>query len=276
VQVLWTREDDMRNDFYRPANCVRLRAAVDTRGQLAAWFQRIAGARPALGGVDIPYAIPNLRVETVEDDPSVPTGPWRSVGASQNAFAVECFIDELAYVAGADALDYRLRLLADAPRHRAVLQLSAEKAGWGRRLPAGHGRGIAVYHSFAGWVAHVAEVSVVNGAIRVYRVVSAVDCGLAVNPDGVRAQTESAVVFGLTAALSGEITLENGRVVQGNFDDYAPVRMSEAPVVEAYFVPSTEAPTGAGEPPVPPLAPALCNAIYAATGKRIRALPVIS
>jgi len=274
VKVLWTREDDMRHDFYRPANCVRLRAALDARGRPSAWWQRVAGPRPALGGVDIPYAIPNLRVETVEDDSGVPTGPWRSVGASQNAFSVECFIDELAHAAGRDPLEYRLQLLADAPRHRAALKLAAETAGWGRRLPAGRGHGIAVYHSFAGWVAHVVEVSVVNGAIRVHRVVSAVDCGLAVNPDGVRAQTESAIVFGLTAALKGEITLKDGRVAQGNFDDYPLLRIGEIPKIEVHLVQNAEPPGGVGEPGVPPIAPAVANAVFAATGKRLRRLPL--
>jgi isoquinoline 1-oxidoreductase beta subunit len=274
VQVMWTRADDMQHDFYRPANCVRLRAAVDVRGRPTAWFQRVAGPRRALGGVDVPYAIPNLRIEQVEDDPGVPTGAWRSVGASQNAFPVECFIDELAHVAGQDPLAYRLQLLAGAPRHGAVLRLAAEKAGWGRRLPAGHGRGLAVYNSFAGWVAHVTEVSVVNGAIRVYRVVSAVDCGLAVNPDGVRAQTESAIAFGLTAALKGEITLKDGRVVQSNFHDYPLLRIDEMPQIEVHLVKNAEPPGGVGEPGVPPIAPAVANAVFAASGKRLRQLPL--
>jgi isoquinoline 1-oxidoreductase beta subunit len=274
VQVLWTREDDMQHDFYRPANCTRLRAALDARGRPTAWFQRIAGPGTALGGVDVPYAIANLRIEQVEDDPGVPTGPWRSVGASQNAFSVECFIDELAHAAGQDPLAYRLQLLAEAPRHRAVLQLAAEKAGWGRPLPRGHGRGLAVYHSFAGWVAHVAEVSVAGGVIRVHRVVSAVDCGIAVNPAGVRAQTESAITFGLTAALKGEITLKDGRVEQANFHDYPLLRIDEMPTIDVHLVQSLEPPGGVGEPGVPPIAPAVANAVFAATGKRLRQLPL--
>lgn len=274
VQVLWTREDDMRHDFYRPANCTRLRAALDARGLPTAWFQRVAGPENALGGVVMPYAIPNLRLEQIEEDPGVPTGPWRSVGASQNAFSIECFIDELAHAAGQDPLAYRLKLLEDSPRHRAVLQLAAEKAGWGRRLPAGHGRGLAVYLAFAGWVAHVAEVSVARGVIRVHRVVSAVDCGLVVNPDGVRAQTESAIAFGLTAALRGEITLKDGRVVQGNFHDYPLLRIGEMPQIDVHLVSSDEPPGGVGEAGVPPIAPAVANAVFAATGKRLRRLPL--
>jgi isoquinoline 1-oxidoreductase beta subunit len=239
-----------------------------------AWFQRIAGPRNALRGVTIPYAIDNLRVEQVEEDPGVPVGAWRSVGASQNGFTVECFIDELAHAAGQDPLAYRLALLKQAPRHRAALQLAADKAGWGKKLPAGHGRGIAVYESFAGWVAHVVEVSVVRGVIRVLRVVSAVDCGTAVNPAGVRDQTESSITFALTAALKGEITIRGGRVEQGNFDDQPLLRIDELPVIEAHLVPSREPPGGVGEPGVPPLAPALANAVFAATGQRLRRLPL--
>jgi isoquinoline 1-oxidoreductase beta subunit len=274
VQVLWTREDDMQHDFYRPANCTQLRAALDARGVPRAWFQRIAGPRTALRGVTIPYAINNVRVEQVEEDPGVPVGAWRSVGASQNGFTVECFIDELAHAAGADPLAYRLALLKQAPRHRVVLQLAADKAGWGKKLPVGHGRGIAVYESFGGWVAHVVEVAVVRGVIRVRRVVSAVDCGLAVNPAGVRDQTESAITFALTAALEGEITIRDGRVVQGNFNDQPLLRIDELPAIEVHLVPSREPPGGVGEPGVPPLAPALANAVFAATGQRLRRLPL--
>jgi isoquinoline 1-oxidoreductase beta subunit len=274
VQVLWTREDDMQHDFYRPVNCTQLRAALDARGFPRAWFQRIAGPRTALRGVIVPYAIDNVRVEQVEEDPGVPVGPWRSVGASQNGFTIECFVDELAHAAGQDPLAYRLALLKQAPRHRAALQLAADKAGWGKKLPAGHGRGIAVYESFAGWVAHVVEVQVVRGVIRVKRVVSAVDCGLAVNPAGVLAQTESSITFALTAALKGEITIGDGRVVQGNFNDQPLLRIDEMPPIEVHLVPSREPPGGVGEPGVPPIAPALANAVFAATGQRLRRLPL--
>lgn len=274
VQVLWTREDDMQHDFYRPANATQLRAALDARGMPLAWFQRIAGPRNALRGVTIPYAIDNVRVEQVEEDPGVPVGPWRSVGASQNGFTIECFIDELAHAAGKDPLAYRLALLKQAPRHRAALQLAADKAGWDKKLPTGHGRGIAVYESFAGWVAHVVEVSVVRGVIRVQRVVSAVDCGTAVNPAGVRDQTESAITMALTAALKDEITIRDGRVVQGNFDDQPLLRIDEMPEIDVHLVPSREPPGGVGEPGVPPLAPALANAVFAATGQRLRRLPL--
>jgi len=274
VQVLWTREDDMQHDFYRPANSTQLRAALDTHGFPHAWFQRIAGPRNALRGITIPYTIDNVRVEQVEEDPGVPVGPWRSVGASQNGFTVECFIDELAHAAGQDPLAYRLALLKQAPRHRAALALAADKAGWGRKLPAGQGQGIAVYESFAGWVAHVVEVSVVRGVIRVNRVVSAVDCGIAVNPAGVRDQTESSITLALTAALKDEITIRDGRVVQGNFDDQPLLRIDELPVIEVHLVASREPPGGVGEPGVPPLAPALANAVFAATGQRLRSLPL--
>jgi isoquinoline 1-oxidoreductase beta subunit len=274
VKVLWTREDDMRGGVYRPANCVRLRAALDHNGLPQAWWQRVAGPKQALGGVNVPYAIPNLHVEQVEEDPGIPTGPWRSVGASQNAFSVECFIDELAHAAGQDPLTYRLNLLKDSPRHAAVLKLAADKAGWGTRLPAGHGRGLGVYFCYGGWAAHVVEVSVANNTIRVRRVVSAVDCGTVVNPDTVAAQTESAVIFGLSAALRGEITIKDGRAVQSNFNDYELLRFDETPRIEVHLVKSSEPPGGVGEPGVPPLAPALANAVFAATGKRLRRLPL--
>jgi isoquinoline 1-oxidoreductase beta subunit len=274
VQLMWTLGDDLQHDHYRPANLTRLQGGVDAKGRASAWLQRIVGPRIALGGVDIPYAIPHLRVEQREVDPGVPAGPWRSVGASQNAFMVESFIDELAHAAAADPYEFRRRLLADAPRHRGVLELAAQKAQWGSPLPKNHGRGIAVYFSFASWVAEVAEVALSpQGDIKVQRVVVAIDCGRTVNPDGVMAQVEGAVAFALTAALRGEITLTDGRVAQDNFNDYPLLTMAEMPAVEVHIVPSAHPPGGVGEPGVPPLAPAVGNAIFAASGKRLRRLP---
>jgi isoquinoline 1-oxidoreductase beta subunit len=222
-----------------------------------------------------PYAIPNLRVEVVQPNWVVPLGWWRSVGASQNGFVIESFIDELAAAARQDPVEYRKAMLAAKPRHLGVLTLAAEKAGWGTPLPEGRARGIAVVESFSSYVAEVAEVSLnPDRTIRVHRVVAAVDCGTVVNPDIVRAQVESAVVFGLTAALYGEITVEGGKVVQSNFHDYPLLRMREMPAVEVHLVPSTEKPTGIGEPGTPPIAPAVGNAVYALTGQRLRSMPM--
>jgi isoquinoline 1-oxidoreductase beta subunit len=274
VRVLWTRADDLRHDFYRPASLTDFRAALDARGGVSAWLQRIAGPELALGEVDIPYAIPNLRVVRIKEDPGVPTGYWRSVGASQNAFTIECFVDELAHAAGKDPLAFRLGLLAHEPRHRAVLELAAERAGWHDKLAKGRGRGIAVYHSYGSWVAQVAEVSVADGGWRVERVACAADCGTVVNPDAVCAQMEGAVVFGLSAALHGEITLRDGAVVQSGFEDYPILRMRDTPEIEVHLVPSRAHPGGVGEPGVPPVAPAVANALFAATGRRVRRLPL--
>jgi isoquinoline 1-oxidoreductase beta subunit len=277
VRVLWTRADDMRHDFYRPASITELRGAPGVPGAhgVAAWLQRTAGPELALDGIDIPYAIPNLRELRIKEDPGIPTGPWRSVGASQNAFAVEGFVDELAAAAGKDPLAFRLAMLEHAPRHRGVLQLAAARAGWGSPLPPGRGRGIAVYHSYGSWVAQVAEVRAEAGAWRVERVVCAADCGIVVNPDAVAAQMEGAIVFGLSAALHGEITLRDGAVEQSGFDDYPILRMRDTPEIEVHLVPSREQPGGVGEPGVPPVAPALANAVYAATGERLRRLPLL-
>jgi isoquinoline 1-oxidoreductase beta subunit len=277
VQVVWTRSDDMQHDFYRPASCCFLRAALGPGGRPTAWLQRIAGPELALDGVDVPYDIPNLREEHVREDPGVPTGPWRSVGASQNAFAVEGFIDELAHAAAREPLAFRCALLSGSPRHRAVLDLAAEKAGWHRSAPDGRARGIAVYRSFGSFVAEVAEVSVTpEGRINVHRVVCAVDCGTVVNPDAAAAQIEGGVIFGLTAALCGEITVEQGRVVQSNFRDYPLLTMGTVPAVEVHLLKSRDAPGGVGEPGVPPVAPAVANALFAATGRRLRVLPLES
>jgi isoquinoline 1-oxidoreductase beta subunit len=227
------------------------------------------------GAADLAYAIPNVRVDYCPITTPVPLGWWRSVYASQNCFANESFMDELAREVGRDAYELRRDLLADSPRHRRVLELAAEQAGWGRALPDGHGRGIAVHRLFSdSVVAEVAEVSVENGAVRVHRVVCAVDCGLALNPDTIAAQVEGGVAYALTAALKGRITLEGGRVKQSNFNDYPMLRMKEMPKVEVHVVASSDPPHGMGEPGVPPLAPAVANAVFQATGTRLRSMPL--
>ncbi len=291
VQVVWTREDDTRHDFYRPATYNLLRAGLDANGTPVAWAHRIVGPSilgqlapemqggldrsSVMGAADLPYAIPNLEVDFVLHDPGVPVGWWRSVGSSQNAFVTECFVDEVAAAGGHDPLGFRRALLRDQPRHLAVLNLAAEKAGWGAPLPPGRGRGLAVHGSFGSFVAMVAEVAVADdGAVKVERVVCAVDCGMVVHPGLVEAQMESAVAFGLSAALHGEITIEQGAVVQSGFDDYPLLRMDETPAIEVHLAPSGDAVGGIGEPGVPPVAPAVVNAIAAATGKRVRRLPV--
>jgi isoquinoline 1-oxidoreductase beta subunit len=245
-------------------------------GSAAGMYARnwITDATSIEGAASLPYAIGNVRVEYALHEPGVPVGFWRSVGHSENAFVVESFIDELAHAADADPYQFRRALLENQPRHRGVLDLAAEKAGWGAPLPAGRGRGIAQHESFGSFCAEVAEVSVQDGQVRVHRVVCAIDCGLAVNPDLVAAQIESAVVFGLSAALKQAITFENGRVMQGNFHQYGVLRMHEMPVIEVHIVPSDASPSGVGEPGLPPIAPAVCNAIFAATGHRIRRLPI--
>ncbi|PYO69782.1 MAG: twin-arginine translocation pathway signal protein [Gemmatimonadetes bacterium] len=292
VKVIWSREDDIRNAQYRPANHHRMRAGLDANGQPVAWTHRIVA--PSImarvfpdtvkngldeeaveGGVGMPYAIPNVHVDYLLTDTGIPVGFWRSVNNSYNAFAVESFIDEVAHAAKKDPYEYRRDLLGKAPRHLGALNLAASKAGWGTAPPAGRARGIAVYKSFESYVAEVAEVSVASdGAVKVHRVVCAVDCGPVVNPSIVEAQMESAIVYGLTAALYGEIAIEGGRVKQSNFHDYQMLRLAEMPKVEVYIVPSTDAQGGVGEPGTPPIAPAVANAIFAATGKRIRKLPI--
>ena len=292
VQVTWTREDDMQHDFYRPGSYCRFSAGLDAEGWPVALTARIASpsimARffgPAAikdgldnssveGVSDVPYDIPNVLVDYHLTDPGIPVGFWRSVGASQNGFFAESFVDEMAAATGKDPFEFRRRLLAKKPRHLGVLELAADKAGWSKPLPAGRFRGIAVVQAFDTYVAEVAEISIDKGSLRVHRVVCAVDCGRIVNPATVEAQMQGAIVFGLSAALKGEITIEAGRVQQSNFHDYDLLRLNEMPVVEVHVVRSEEAPTGCGEPGVPPIAPAVCNAVFAATGKRIRRLPV--
>jgi isoquinoline 1-oxidoreductase beta subunit len=294
VKVVWTREDDIRGGYYRPAAYHSLRAGVDADGALTAWHQKVVcqsfitdtPLAPVLvkggvdgtaveGAADMPYTIPNLLVEWKQAPSVVPTLWWRSVGHSHTGFVVESFLDEAAHAAGKDPFEFRRALLGKAPRHKRVLELAAEKAGWGKPLAKDRGRGIAVHESFGSYVAQVAEVSVSKeGQLRVHRVVCAIDCGPVVNPDGVRAQMESGVAFGLTAALYGEITFEKGRVRQRNFHDYRILRMNEMPAVEVHIVPSTEKMGGVGETAVPPIAPAVANAIFALTGKRLRRLPI--
>ena len=292
VKVVWSREDDIHHAQYRPANYHQLRAGLDASGQPVAWTHRVVA--PSImarwfpntikngldeesveGAVGLPYAVPNVHVDYQLTDTGIPVGFWRSVNNSFNAFAVEGFIDELAAAAKQDPYEYRRALLANAPRHRGVLELAATKAGWGTPLPSGRGRGIAVHKSFESFAAQVAEVSVSGaGEVRVHRVVCAIDCGMYVNPSTIEAQMQGGIVYGLTAALRGAITIDRGRVVQNNFNDYQMLRLAEMPVVEVYIVPSTDGPGGVGEPGTPPIAPAVCNAIFAATGKRIRRLPV--
>jgi isoquinoline 1-oxidoreductase beta subunit len=302
VRVTWTREDDMRHDFYRPATLHRLEGAVDEAGRPVAWSHVIAGpsilsrylpswmpefaanrmgmlkhgADPTSieGAENVPYALPNVRVDYRRADLPVPVGFWRSVGNSQNAFVTECFADELAELAGQDPVEFRRALLQQRPRHLAVLELAAAKAGWGTPLPAGRARGVAVAESFGSFVAEVAEVSVEGGRVRVHRVTCAIDCGQVVNPDIVAAQMEGAIAYGISAALFGEVTIAKGRVQQGNFDGYPVLRLHEMPVVEVHIVPSTEAPGGVGEPGTPPIAPAVANAVSALTGSRVRRLPI--
>jgi isoquinoline 1-oxidoreductase/isoquinoline 1-oxidoreductase beta subunit len=226
------------------------------------------------GAVSVPYNIANLQVRHTHADVGVPVSFWRSVGHSQNAFYVESFIDELAHEIAIDPYLFRHSLLQSHPRHQKVLDLVAERAGWNTALPEGRYRGIAVHESFRSYVAQVVELSIENSAIKVHRVVCVVDCGIVVNPDIVKGQMEGGIIFALTAALYGEISLKNGRVEQSNFDDYALLRMDETPTIEVHLLESNESPSGVGEPSVPPLAPALGNAVFAATGKRLRSLPL--
>jgi isoquinoline 1-oxidoreductase beta subunit len=290
VKVVWTREDDMQHDFYRPITYIRMWGAVDASNKPVAFMQRMVqqsllkrlGPLPP-DGVDrisvdgsatLPYDIPNIRVEYIESDPGVPYGFWRSVGASVQGYVVEAFVDELATAAGKDPYQFRRDLLSKHPRHRAVLDMVAEKSGWGKPLPAGRGRGIALMEAFGSIVGEVAEVSVTNGAVRIHKVWCAVDCGWVINPDTVKAQMEGGTLYGLTAALKGEITIQNGRVAQHHFNDYPVIRHNEAPEVEVQIVSSTETPGGIGEPSTAVAAGALANAIFAATGKRVYKLPV--
>jgi isoquinoline 1-oxidoreductase beta subunit len=294
VKTVWTREDDVRGGYYRPMVLHRVRSAVGNDGLPVAWDHAIVsqsvmagtsfesmiqnGIDPASveGAADSPYlaAIANHRVQLHDYQAPVPVLWWRSVGHSHTAFVMESMVDELARAAGVDPLAYRRRLLAQQPRLLGALELAAAKAGWNSPLPAGRARGIAVHQSFGSYVAQVAEVAVQDGRIRVHRVVCAIDCGIAVNPATIEAQVESAVAFGLGAALSSAITLKDGRVQQSNFDDYRVLRLPDMPRVEVHIVPSRERPGGVGEPGLPPIAPAVANAVAALTGQRLRELPL--
>ena len=293
VKLIYTREDDMAAQFYRPPAVARLEGAIDDKGTLtmlqagigtpsimeASGFMKLpdngVDSFAVEGLADHPYAIANQRITWGRKEPGPQVWFWRSVGHSQNSFFTEGFIDEMAAAAKQDPYEFRRKMLAGSPRHKAVLELAAQKAGWGTPLPAGRARGIAVVGSFGSYVAEVAEVSVAaDGTPRVHRVVAAVDCGQTVNPLTISRQIEGAIVFGLSAALYGKITFKDGRIEQGNFNDYPVLRMNEMPKVEVHMVASTEAPGGVGEPGTPPIAPAVVNAIFALTGKRLRSLPI--
>jgi len=311
VKVVWTREEDIQHDMYRPYYYDRIAAGLDERGRPVAWTHRVTGSsimarvtselfpktfrvmRAAglhqlvamVKGLDVdavegaaepPYTLPNIRVEYVrQEPPGIATAFWRGVGPTHNIFVVESFMDELAAATRQDPFQYRRALLDQAPRAKAVLELAALHAGWGQPLPPGSGRGIALLHAFGSYIAQVAEVVVSKqGEVRVPRVVCAVDCGVIVNPDTVKAQMESGIIFGISGALWGEITFKDGRVEQHNFNDYRVLRINEAPVIEVHLVQSSEAPGGIGEPGTSAVMPAVANAIFAATGKRIRRLPV--
>jgi isoquinoline 1-oxidoreductase beta subunit len=294
VKLVWTREDDMRAGYYRPMYYHRILAGLDSAGKPVAWQHRIVGQSIITGtafeealvkdGVDqtsvegaanLPYAIPHMVVDLHSPILGVPVQWWRSVGSTHTAFAVETFIDELAAASGRDPVAFRRDLLADHPRHRGVVDLAADKGDWGRPLANGRGRGIAVHESFNSYVAQVAEVTVHgDGRFSVDRVVIAVDCGIPVNPDIIRAQMEGGMAFGLSAALTSRITLDEGQVEQSNFDDYVVLRMDQMPAVEVHIVNSAQPPTGVGEPATPVIAPAVANALYAASGQRLYALPL--
>jgi isoquinoline 1-oxidoreductase subunit beta len=290
VKMQWTREDDTRGGRYRPAFVHALKAGIDKDGNLIAWHNHLVGSSIVAGtpfaapngadesslegSSDIPYAIPNLKVDLTTMEAGVPVLWWRAVGSTHTAYAVETFMDEVAEAAGKDPVEFRLSLLKDKPRHAAVLKLAAEKSGWGTAAPEGRFRGIAVAESFKTVVAQMAEISMKDGKIKVEKVVCAVDCGVAVMPDQIKSQIEGGIGFGLGAILKSQITLENGRVNEGNFDGYEVLNISEMPSVEVHILPTDAYPTGVGEPGVPPIGPAVANAYYQATKKRARTLPL--
>ncbi len=292
VMLVWSREDDVKGGRYRPLYFHKMRAGLDDAGNLTAWAHTIVGQSPTAGSAfagppgsvdpstvegasNLPYAVPNIAVEQHNTDVGVPVLWWRSVGSSHNAYATEVFIDMVAAEAGKDPVEFRMGLLEGHDRHKAALALAAEKAGWGTPLPEGRARGVAVAESFGSFVAQIAEVSQnSDGGIKVERVVCAVDCGVAINPDVIRAQMEGGIGYGLSAILKGEITLKDGVVEQDNFDSYEVLRMDEMPQIEVHIVPSVASPTGVGEPGVPPAGPAVANAVFALTGRRVTKLPM--
>jgi CO/xanthine dehydrogenase Mo-binding subunit len=289
VKLVWSREEDIQHDFYRPYYHDRFAAGLDASGKPVAWTHRVTSSsvmarflpqffngldNDAVDGAETPYAWNDMKVDYVQQESHVPTGFWRGVGPTHNIFVVESFMDELAHAAGQDPVAYRQAMLTN-PRTKAVLALAAEKGNWGKPLPKGWGRGVSVQHSWETLMAQVHEVEVTpEGEVKVHRVVIAIDCGQMMNPETVRAQAEGGVLFGLTAALQGEITIKDGRVEQSNFNNYTPMRMKDAPKIEVYLTESHEAPGGMGEPPTAGAAPALFNAVFAATGKRIREIPL--
>ena len=280
VQTVWTREDDIQNALYRPATYNVLRAALDARGRPVAWSHKLVGPSGASfmitrGADELIYPVANFRLERVTEEPGIPIAPWRGVGPSQNGWVVESFVDELAHAAGKDPYAFRRELVAGHPRLVGVLDLAAQRAAWGSPAPQGRHRGIALWQFGETFVAQVAEVSLgSDGSVRVHRVVCAADCGITVYPVGVESQMEGSIIYGLTAALYGDITIDRGRVAQSNFHDYRMLKLAESPEIEVHLVKSEAAPGGVGEAGLPPIAPAVCNAVFAATGKRVRRLPI--
>jgi len=275
VKTLWSREDDMQQDYYRPAVTSKFRGGFDANNQLIAWENHYIGKNEPAEAAHTPYSIANQDIAYAESETHVPFGAWRSVAHSQHTFFLESFVDELAHRSGQNPYQFRLNMLSDKPRHTAVLKAAAEKAGWGRNLAEGHAQGIALQESFGSIVAQVAEVSInPDGTVRVHRVSCAIDCGRTINPDAANSQAESGVIFGLTAALYGEITIENGQVMQNNFTDYEMVRLKDSPEIDIVSVDSGDALGGLGEPATPPIAAAVANAVYILTGQRVRELPL--
>lgn len=275
VKTVFSREDDMQQDYYRPAVFSNFKGALDSNGQVTTWHNRFTGPIQVPGASHIPYAIEHQSIRVVDGDTHVPIAAWRSVDHSQQTFFIESFVDELAHRAGRNPYQFRMDLLHEHPRHQKVLQTAAEAAGYGQNLPEGHALGLSIQESFGSICAQVAEVSIGDdGQPKVHKVTAAIDCGWAVNPDGVEAQVESGIIFGLSAALYGEISIENGRVAQNNFPDYEMVRMATSPEIDVHIIESGEELGGLGEPATPPIAAAVTNAIYILTGQRVRELPI--